>query len=76
MGRTLNDGTEFKLVDLTDVANKVKHVPDNFITKDGCNIKSNYVDYVLPLLEGQTELKYEHGLPRFANLKKVLIDTE
>ena len=31
-----------------------------------------FVDYALPLIQGETRMRKENGLPRFAKLKKVL----
>ena len=34
-------------------------------------IEQGFIDYALPLIQGQPELTYENGLPRFVRLKKV-----
>ena len=31
-----------------------------------------FIDYVLPLIQGETDAPKEHSLPRFVKLKKVL----
>ena len=60
-----------KLFDLTVVANTEKKVPAEWLnaTKDGLNEK--FVEYALPLIQGETDLCKEDGLPRFVKLKKV-----
>ena len=60
-----------KLFDLTVVANTEKKVPLEWLneTKDGLNEK--FVEYALPLIQGETDLLKEDGLPRFVRLKKV-----
>ena len=35
-------------------------------------LKHEFIDYVLPLIQGEPELPLEHSLPRYARLKKVL----
>ncbi|MCE5236364.1 MAG: 6-phosphofructokinase [Clostridiaceae bacterium] len=60
-----------RLIDLADVANTEKKVPDSMINAAGNGITQEFVDYVLPLLEGEARPVYEHGVPRFARLKKV-----
>ncbi len=60
------------LVPLDEVANKEKRIPDAWITPDGVGITQDFIDYALPLIQGETELPKEDGLPRFAKLKKVL----
>ncbi|MBQ3108152.1 MAG: 6-phosphofructokinase [Clostridia bacterium] len=62
---------QIKLMDLTDVANTEKKVPREWINEEGNGVTDDYLDYVLPLIQGKPEMKYENGLPRFANLKKV-----
>lgn len=62
----------YKLVDLTLCANTEKKVPREWINAEGNGLNQAYIDYLLPLLQGEAEPKREHGLPRFANLKKVV----
>lgn len=60
-----------KLFDLDSVANTEKTVPLDWITETGDGLKQAFIDYALPLIQGQTELTIEDGLPRFVKLKKV-----
>lgn len=62
---------ETKLLDLSAVANYEKKVPDEWINEEGNGILQGYIDYALPLIQGETQMKKENGLPRFAKLKKV-----
>ena len=61
-----------KLLDLTDVANTEKKVPREWINTEGNNVEQPFVEYVLPLIQGEPVLPKEDSLPRFAKLKKVL----
>ena len=61
-----------KLIGLHEVANKEKKIPDAWITPDGVGLTQDFIDYALPLIQGDTNLPFEEGLPRFAKLKKVL----
>ena len=61
-----------KLFNLTDVANTEKKVPIEWINAEHNGVTQAFVDYALPLIQGETKLKKENGLPRFARLKKVL----
>ena len=61
-----------KLLNLTDVANTEKKVPLEWINKDHNGIEQPFIDYALPLIQGEPELPKEDSLPRFARLKKVL----
>ena len=62
---------ETKLIDLSAVANYEKKVPDEWINEEGNGILQGFIDYALPLIQGETKLQKENGLPRFAKLKKV-----
>lgn len=58
---------------LTIVANAEKCVPRDWINEDGNFVTDEFIDYVLPLIQGEPERAMEHGLPRFAQLKKILV---
>ena len=73
--RTYEDGKyvcQTKLLNLTDVANTEKKVPLKWINKDGNGMTQEYIDYVLPLIQGEPQRPMVDSLPRFARLKKVL----
>jgi len=73
--RCIEDGKyvcKTKLFNLTDVANTEKKVPLEWINAGHNGVTQAFVDYALPLIQGETKLKKENGLPRFARLKKVL----
>lgn len=61
-----------KLFPLADVANYEKHVPDEWINEEGNDILDGFIDYAMPLIQGETPMKKKNGLPDFAKLKKVL----
>ena len=70
-----NDNTfDYGYVNLSDVAAKVKEFPLEFITEQGNNLTEKYLEYALPLIQGESNLQYVNGLPKFSNLKKVLIN--
>ena len=60
------------LFPLSEVANYEKHVPDEWINEEGNDILEGFIDYALPLIQGETPMKKKNGLPDFAKLKKVL----
>ena len=61
-----------KLFNLSEVANFEKKVPLEWITESGNGIKQGFIDYALPLIQGENHRATENGLPRFARLNKVL----
>ena len=72
--RVYEDGKyvcRIKLFDLTDVANTEKKVPIEWITESGNGLKQEFIDYALPLIQGETQLTKVNGLPRFVKLAKI-----
>lgn len=61
-----------KLVPLTGVANFEKKVPAEWILPDGKGVTQDFIDYALPLIQGEPERATENSLPRYARLEKVL----
>lgn len=58
---------------LESVANKEKHMPSHFITKDGFHITPACREYLLPLINGEDYPPYKNGLPQYVVLKNVLV---
>ena len=63
---------EIDLLDLSDVANTEKKIPREWINEAGNGIEKPFIDYCLPLIQGEPDIPRENSLPRFAKLKKVL----
>ncbi|MBQ5535253.1 MAG: 6-phosphofructokinase, partial [Oscillospiraceae bacterium] len=63
-----------KLLGLTEVANFEKKVPLEWINADHNGVNHAFIDYALPLIQGEPSLPKEDSLPRFARLKKVLAE--
>ena len=61
-----------KLFNLSEVANTEKKFPREWINAEGNNVEPAFIDYALPLIQGETKMKKVDSLPRFANLKKIL----
>ena len=52
-------------------ANTEKKIPREWINEDGTFVTQEFIDYVLPLIQGDNNRKQENSLPRFAKLKKI-----
>ena len=61
-----------KLLDLTDVANTEKKLPLAWINEAHNGITRDFIEYALPLIQGEPERPLQSSLPRFVQLKKVL----
>ena len=65
---------KYKLLPLELAANTEKTVPLEWITNNGTALSDKFVEYALPLIQGDAKAPLEDGLPRFAKLKKVLVE--
>ena len=63
---------QISLEPLDIVANFEKKVPLEWINAAGNGVEQPFIDYVLPLIQGELDTPKENALPRFAHLKKVL----
>ena len=61
---------EMELLPLSSVANYEKKVPLEWINEEHNGLKHEFIDYVLPLIQGEPKLPLEHSLPRYARLKR------
>ena len=52
-------------------ANTEQKIPKEWIINNGTMLSQAYIDYALPLIQGDCKAPLEDGLPRFARLKKV-----
>ncbi|HIU20795.1 MAG TPA: 6-phosphofructokinase [Candidatus Limadaptatus stercorigallinarum] len=59
------------LVSLEHAANAERKVPAEWIIDGGKYISDEFVEYALPLIQGDVKVPHENGLPRFAKLKKI-----
>ncbi len=62
-----------KSLNLSKSANEEKKIPQDWIGEDKVSLKKEFIDYALPLIQGDIKAPLEDGLPRFAKLKKVLV---
>ncbi|MCI7125703.1 MAG: diphosphate--fructose-6-phosphate 1-phosphotransferase, partial [Agathobaculum sp.] len=62
---------EIALLPLSEVANTEKKVPRDWINEEGNGVTQKFIDYALPLIEGENVGPKVSGLPRFAHLKKI-----
>lgn len=62
----------YKTVDLMEVADLEKTVPDEFITEDGMDITEAAIEYLQPLIKGERTMHYKYGLP---DIRPLIFDT-
>lgn len=61
-----------KLVPLMEAANTERKIPREWINASGNGLNRPFIEYVLPLIQGEPEIPREDSLPRYAKLKKIL----
>lgn len=59
---------EYGCVDIAEVANQEKTVPLSWITEDGHDITPEMFEYLYPLIEGERNIRYRHGIPNNVQL--------
>lgn len=57
------------LVDVNEVCNKEKTVPLEWIINDGTDISTDFINYALPLIQGNSAIPMKNGLPNYAYRK-------
>jgi 6-phosphofructokinase 1 len=65
---------DYELLSVHHAANAEKKIPISWINEDGTGLNQNFIDYALPLIQGEINYPLEDGLPRFARLKKILVE--
>jgi 6-phosphofructokinase 1 len=73
-GDTDHYSCETGLAPLADIANGVKKLPREWINEDGVSMSHQFVRYAQPLIQGETAVPHENGLPVYAKLDKVRVD--
>ena len=62
------------LFPLSKVANYENKVPLEWINEEKNFVTQEFIDYAKPLIQGDPKIVYEGSLPRFARLKKILVE--
>ena len=63
----------YKLMNIELAANTEKKIPNEWILPDNKGLTQDFINYALPLIQGDSKAPLEDGLPRFAKLKKVRV---
>ncbi len=61
--------TKNRPADVSEIANRVKTVPDAFIHAEGNHVTRACVDYLLPLIAGELHPIFKNGIPMHAVIK-------
>ncbi len=59
----------YGIADIRSIANEIKTVPECFINERGNGVTDECIEYLKPLIIGETDVKYENGLPKHVVIK-------
>lgn len=59
-------------VNVSLVANHVKYFPTEWITESGNNVADEAIEYCLPLIQGEQNIRYKNGIPQHYVLQQEL----
>jgi 6-phosphofructokinase len=65
-----NYSLQYKCFPLKDIAAKVKYLPRSFMSEKGNNVSADFLQYALPLIEGENSVSYVSGLIQSADFIK------
>lgn len=55
-----------------DIANEAKSVPASFLNERGNDLTQEMVEYLRPLIQGEMNVTYENGLPKYLAVEHLL----
>lgn len=50
--------------DIASAANEEKKVPEEYISSSGNDVTQKFMDYALPLIQGECDIAYKNGIPQ------------
>lgn len=56
---------EYSVVETSKVANHEKHVPLEWLNAEQNNVNEKMIEYLLPLIQGESKIHYKNGVPEF-----------
>jgi 6-phosphofructokinase 1 len=58
---------------LSKIANVEKKLPNSYISKNGMDVTSRAIEYLSPLIEGESFPNFKKGIPEIKRLKLIEI---
>ncbi len=70
MNRVSNDPytIEYGYAEIKNIANEAKSVPTSWINDAGNDVTEEMIDYLAPLIQGESNVEYKNGLPVYMNV--------
>lgn len=60
---------EYAHAEIKNIANEAKSVPREWINDAGNDVTAEMIDYLLPLIQGESNVTYKNGLPVYAYVR-------
>jgi 6-phosphofructokinase 1 len=64
--------TETGYLDIHEIANAVKSVPDSWINAAGNDVTEEMLNYLRPLIQGEAAVRFTGGVPEYLNVAHLL----
>ena len=61
---------ETSLAPLSEIANGVKDIPEDWIAEDGVSMTAKFIKYCQPLIQGEVNVPFENGVPSYVRLSR------
>ena len=59
---------EYGYAEIKNIANEAKSVPTEWINAAGNDIEQPLIDYLTPLIQGESKVTYQNGLPVYMDV--------
>lgn len=71
INRVSNDpyAVEYGCAEIRSIANEAKSVPREWINAAGNNVTQEMIDYLTPLIQGESQVAYSNGVPLYMNVE-------
>ena len=60
---------EYGCAEIRSIANEAKSVPREWINDAGNNVTQEMIDYLTPLIQGESQVAYSNGVPLYMNVE-------
>lgn len=58
----------YEYAEIKNIANEAKSVPREWISDNGNDVTEEMIEYLLPLIQGESGVEYKNGLPVYADI--------
>ena len=59
---------EYRYAEIKNIANEARSVPTEWINAAGNDVTQELIDYLTPLIQGESNVTYENGLPVYMDV--------